>query len=43
MIVAGGYANSRGVVVTYMNEDVDDLSYLVQNDMTYVNWIAIHA
>jgi hypothetical protein len=41
LIVAGGYANSHGVVVTYSNENTYDLSYLIENDMSYVNWVAV--
>jgi len=42
-IVAGGYANSHGIVLTLWNGNVDDLSYLIENDMSYVNWVAVDA
>ena len=43
LIVAGGYTGNHGVLVTYLSGDVGDISYVIQNDMSYVNWVAVNS
>jgi hypothetical protein len=35
----GGYANQNGMLVSYANSTITDLSYLVDREMTTVNWV----
>jgi hypothetical protein len=35
----GGYANDHGMLLSYANSTITDLSYLVDNSMSTVNWV----
>jgi FlaG/FlaF family flagellin (archaellin) len=35
----GGYANDHGMLLAYANSTITDLSYLVDNSMSTVNWV----
>jgi hypothetical protein len=35
----GGYANDHGMLLSYANSSITDLSYLVDNSMSTVNWV----